>query len=333
MAERSIVVLIIVCCGFVLNAQDPIFSQFYSAPLQLNPAFAGNTHAPKFAMNYRNQWPSISQAYTTYSVSYDQYFKDINSGFGVYILTDDAGNGLLKTNKLSGIYAYKVRVNRELYAKLGVEASVVQARYNWDKFVFPDQLSEEGEITPGGTSIEIAPENERLTYFDLSMGLMAYTSVFYGGITLKHLNSPNQSILSTNQNLQDGLPLRISIHGGAQIGVFEQRNVNYRTFVSPSIMYVKQGPFSQIVAGSYFGFNALFLGVYYRHTSNNSDATIFTGGFQKGSFKIGYSFDMTISSLSARSGGSHELGIVINLENSPLFPKESKYNDCFQIFR
>ena len=327
------VMVVCVCMGLYSYAQDPIFSQFYSAPLQLNPAFAGNTYAPKFAMNYRNQWPGLSNAYSTYSFSYDQFFRDINSAFGLYILADDAGNGLITTNKISGIYAYQVRVNREIFAKLGMEASMVQTRYHWEKFVFPDQLSDEGQVTPGGTSFEVAPSDDKATYFDLSMGVLAYTEYVYGGITLKHLNTPNNSILNGNDNLQEGLPLRISLHAGAQIGVFEKRNEFYRTFISPSVMYVKQGPFNQIVAGSYFGFNALFLGVYYRHTSTNSDASIFTGGFQKGSFKIGYSFDLTLSSLGVNTGGSHEVGVVINLENSPRFPKESKYIDCFQIFR
>ncbi len=334
MADKSFAILLFFLLCFSAKAQDPIFSQFYNAPLQLNPAFAGNTYAPKFAVNYRNQWPSLPTAYATYSFSYDQYFNNINSGFGLFILSDDAGKGLLKTNKIGAVYAYRLKLDNDIFAKFGVEAAVVQSRYNWNKFIFPDQLSDEsGIITPGGSTLEIAPENEKAGYFDLSMGVMAYTPTVYAGITLKHLNTPDQSILETNNNLQNGLPIRISLHAGAQIGVFEKRNEFYRTFISPSVLYVKQGGFSQIVAGSYFGFNALFLGVYYRHTSSNSDATIFTTGFQKGSFKIGYSFDMTISSLSIRTGGSHEIGIVVNLENSPLFPKESKYNDCFQIFR
>ena len=58
-------------------AQDPIYSQFYAAPLQLNPAFAGNAYAPFIAANYRSQFASFNNgaAYSTYSVSYDQFLK------------------------------------------------------------------------------------------------------------------------------------------------------------------------------------------------------------------------------------------------------------------
>jgi hypothetical protein len=48
--------------GFVVGsvtAQDPQYSQFYAAPLYLNPAFAGATGQNRIGINYRNQWPAI----------------------------------------------------------------------------------------------------------------------------------------------------------------------------------------------------------------------------------------------------------------------------------
>ena len=40
-------------------AQDPIFTQFYSNPVYLNPAFTGSNKCPRIVSNYRNQWPSF----------------------------------------------------------------------------------------------------------------------------------------------------------------------------------------------------------------------------------------------------------------------------------
>ena len=45
------------------QAQDPEFSQYYAAPLYLNPAFAGTSVDHRFIANYRNQWPNISHAF------------------------------------------------------------------------------------------------------------------------------------------------------------------------------------------------------------------------------------------------------------------------------
>ena len=58
-----------------LSAQDIHFSQFYLSPLNLNPAMTGLMNCnTRIVANYRNQWASVlrSNAFNTYSVSYDQ---------------------------------------------------------------------------------------------------------------------------------------------------------------------------------------------------------------------------------------------------------------------
>ena len=55
-----------------IQAQDPEFTQFYSNPIYLNPAFAGSRICPRFVMNYRNEWPNISGNFVTTAASYDQ---------------------------------------------------------------------------------------------------------------------------------------------------------------------------------------------------------------------------------------------------------------------
>ena len=53
-------------------AQDPHFSQFFSSPMTLNPAFTGKFNGQvRAAANYRNQWPTINRAYETGTVSID----------------------------------------------------------------------------------------------------------------------------------------------------------------------------------------------------------------------------------------------------------------------
>ena len=77
-----------VCILFGLGsvtAQDPQYSQFYAAPLYLNPAFAGSTGQNRMGINYRNQWPSIDANFNTISAFYDTYMEDINSGLGVLL--------------------------------------------------------------------------------------------------------------------------------------------------------------------------------------------------------------------------------------------------------
>ena len=65
------------------SCQDPQFSQFYAAPLYLNPAFAGSALEARIGLNYRNQWPQISNAnFETFAAYFDTYFDEYNSGVG-----------------------------------------------------------------------------------------------------------------------------------------------------------------------------------------------------------------------------------------------------------
>lgn len=59
-----------------VQAQDPLFSQFYANPLYLAPSFTGaGNKGTRVALNYRDQWPAVPRAFTTYSFSFDHYFE------------------------------------------------------------------------------------------------------------------------------------------------------------------------------------------------------------------------------------------------------------------
>ena len=56
----------------IIRAQDPNFSQFFASPLTLNPALTGKFDGSvRVAGNYRNQWPTIENAFITKTVSLD----------------------------------------------------------------------------------------------------------------------------------------------------------------------------------------------------------------------------------------------------------------------
>ena len=65
------------------SAQDIQFSQYYQAPLFLNPGFTGITPQQRVVFNHRTQWPNLPQAFTTYAASYDIFVEELRSGFGM----------------------------------------------------------------------------------------------------------------------------------------------------------------------------------------------------------------------------------------------------------
>ncbi len=335
---RQILSFIIVAFAALsaVQAQDPVFSQFYSTPLSLNPAFAGTTFAPRISASYRNEWPTVANlgvAYSTYAVSYEQFVPQVNSGFGLLVLSDNAGDGLLKMNNILASYAYRIDVNDEFHLKLGIEAGFRQYLLDWDKLIFFDQIDRiEGPINPTN---EIQPDALTNTIFDVGAGLLAYSNKFYGGIALRHLTTPDEGFTDVNAGLVEGLPLQLSLQGGAQFIVKEGNNRRPASFVSPNILFLKQGDQGQINVGAYYSMGLVFAGGWYRHAFGNPDAAIAMVGVSYDIFKIGYSYDFTLSSL-APTGGAHEISVVLNLENSERLRKKrfaNRYNDCFKIFR
>ena len=140
---KNVKFLVILSCflsSAKLMAQDPTFTQFYANPLYLNPAFAGSHGCPRFALNYRNEWPSLSGNYVTYSASYDQYFKNISGGFGVLATHDMQGKGTINTSMLGLIYSYHLKVNRKFAMLFGARAAWYQKFLDWDKLTFGDMI-------------------------------------------------------------------------------------------------------------------------------------------------------------------------------------------------
>jgi len=327
--------LLLLFMSFRMMAQDVVFSQFYAAPMELNPALTGLTHAPRIILNYRNEWPAIPNAYTTYAVSYDQYFKKVSSGIGVNIISDVEGGGIYTTNRIDFSYAYDLRIEGDFYLRGGLEAGFVQRRLNWDKLLFLDQIDPLTGATDGSgnpfLTEETRPDNLSRYYGDFSAGVLAYSSTFYAGVALKHINAPDENQLNFETDFAQR-PVLYSVHAGAQIKLGERNKSQHKTFISPNILFARQADFGQVNVGAYAQTGNIFGGVWYRNAWSNPDAAIFLIGFQQNIVKIGYSFDWTLSQLNSHTGGGHEISVILNFDDQKN-RRKTDYNDCLELFR
>ena len=316
------------------KAQDPVFSQFYLSPLQLNPGLAGLTEDPRFTANYRNQFPGFNNAYKTYALSYDQFFPRRQFGLGAWLLSDDAGDGILRTIKAAGIFSYRLRLNDNFYAKMGAEVGIVQSTLHWDQLLFGDQIDDYlGTVSPGGIPFpteETAPAKNSTVYPDLGIGGVLYGGTFYGGLSIRHLNTPSPDFLGENSGLTPGIPMRWTIHAGAAWPILRKMfSKYYKLQLAPSFIFVTQGPFNQFNGGFTLDGGLFSFGLLYRISSGQSEAIIGSIGLRTNNLRLGYSYDATISGFEG-GGGTHEIGLVFILDDGDT---ESRYNDCLQIFR
>lgn len=306
------ILISVILLGNVLSsfAQDPQFSQFYANPLFLNPALAGATQCGRVNLNYRNQWPGLSNAYATYNVSYDQSLPGINSGFGILVMSDQQGDGALSRNSASAFYSYKLRVSEPITINFGVKATYYQEHLNWDKLTFADQInSATGEIT--GPTSENPPSSFNISTIDFSAGaLMSYYDMFFVGVAVDHLTEPQMSYYNDPNSK---MYMKITTHGSVNINLSQGMLGSYNEddiMLQPSILYMQQGKFHQLNAGLYVNKYPFVVGAYYRHNFQNPDAAIVLIGLTFSNFRVGYSYDYTMSNVGGTAGGAHEVSLA-----------------------
>ncbi|MFA4852430.1 MAG: type IX secretion system membrane protein PorP/SprF [Bacteroidales bacterium] len=298
--------------GITAYSQDPHFSQYYANPLYLNPAFAGTAVCPRLIMNYRNQWPAIPGTYVTYSASYDQHIENMSGGVGLLINSDRAGEGTLTTNTISGIYSYRLQVNRKFSIKAGLQATYFQKSIDWNKLTFGDQIDPKyGFIY---YTQESKPKEMTKGIPDFSAGILGYGESVYGGVAFHHLTEPNEGFFSVSK-----LPMKITAHLGGIIDLERHRRRRKidDPILSPNILFMKQQGFEELNYGLYLNKYPLVGGLWFRQGFHNPDAFIAIIGIQTSVVKIGYSYDVTVSKLTTASGGSHEISFALQFDCRP----------------
>ncbi len=308
------------------KAQDAEFSQFLNNPLHLNPAFAGVGIGPRFIANFRNEWPALGQAYTTYSISYDQDIDKLNGGIGFSALSDQQGNGLYSQLQFTGFYSYQFNMNKNYAVKAGFSASYSQLRINFDNYIFTDMINP-GTVTVTSSTGENIPLIQSKGNADFGAGFLLYSKKLFFGLGVKHLTQPNISFYNQEKS---NLPARFAVHFGYEF----KKNKRSKSFFTPNILYVQQGRFKQLNLGAMTGLGALIVGMNYRHTFSNPDALILIAGVKKGVFKLAYSYDITTSGLKGRSGGTHEISIALNFGDQKSAEKRrrlKRFMECPEI--
>lgn len=295
------------------KAQDPQFTQFYAAPVYLNPAFTGLTYEHRFVANYRNQWPGISKTYQTYMAGYDYNLSEINSGLGFNVMQDRAGSAGLTHTQFGVNYAYHFKVSKVSEIRMGANLSYNMKRLDFSKLKFNDQISS------GSSSSIDANRYEQLNYMDFAAGALLNSTEYWLGLSAKHLTQPNSSLTGE----QVPLPVTISLHGGYRF-ILEQKSKDLKRYISPAFNYRHQLKNDQLDIGVYYYHLPLNVGLWYRglplkkyaatYASRESVAILVGFDLTEYNLRVGYSYDLTISKLGINNTmGAHEISLIYEI--------------------
>lgn len=291
-------------------AQDAQFTQFYAAPTYLSPAFAGTSLQSRFSMIHRMQWPSIPGAFTTYAAAYDQYLSEAKSGIGVIMLHDRSGSGALRYSSVTAQYAYEIELKRKVYLRPALEFGFVNHAVDFSRLTFGDQLARGGDVA---TYEDM--DGRSANYTDAGFGLLFFTPKTWLGMAMHHLNEPNQSLLLNEARV----PRSFSMHGGRRFVVRTAVIKKHKQSVVAAFNYRAQGKYDQLDVGMYYEQHPFYAGLWYRGLPifkayapgyQNNDAIAVVMGVVVNDWRIGYSYDLTISKLAGYTAGSHEISLT-----------------------
>ena len=325
--KKRLFTLFACACALVSAAQDPNFSQFFASPLTLNPALTGKFDGLyRVAGNYRNQWPTINNAFVTKTASIDfgilrNRVPDIDQfGVGLMGFTDRAGDGVLVSNYLGLSIAYHKGLDENGYHQIGAgfQGTYMDKRLDVSKVYFEDQLTPYGFT--GVTSESFSQSQVKLSYFDLNAGVLYNGSTngynnFYIGASMYHINRPKETFQQGNFLLN----ARTTIQAGGKIPVGPYNYVHF------AANHSRQAQAHNTVVGAAFALNVngdeenptnIYAGAWYRF----DDSMIPYIGLEFGEFRFGASYDVNTSSLKPHSnlrGGTEISLIYIKKPNDP----------------
>jgi type IX secretion system PorP/SprF family membrane protein len=324
---------VLLCIFFILpgitRAQDPAFSQFFASPLTLNPALTGKFNGTvRVAGNYRNQWPQINNAYITSTVSVDGNIltnRITNGdawGVGLMAMTDKTADGILTSNYVAISTSYQKALDENGWNQLGIgfQGSYANKRLDGTRLNFEDQLDQQGGWTLPSSEL-VSGHEVNLSYFDLNLGILYNGSTdgnnnYYLGASAYHILQPTESF--SGNNLYTLHP-RFTLHGGYSFPLSDANNNN---FIHLSGLYSRQSNAVDAMIGGTWSYNLnneeptaspvnLYLGVWTRF-SNLTDAIIPYVGLDIGSFTVGMTYDVNVSSLksASESQGGFEISLI-----------------------
>jgi type IX secretion system PorP/SprF family membrane protein len=291
-----------------LSAQDPQLSQNLANPLLNSPAFAGLQDQNKIYLTHRNQWPNQSANYQYSAAALEVSLGKINSGLGL-LFSSDKQFSSLQTNSFGLQYAYHANLNENTLLSMGIQGSGVFRSLDYSHLTYGDQL---GQFLVNGTlgnTIDPTATQfvNRVSYMDISAGLVLNHSNYWLGASVHHLNRPNQSLIRSSDDL---IAPKYALMAGISLPISEGKSLK------PALYVKNQGTFSQLDLGTYLQVDPLVIGLWYRglplnkgtsESSASRESLIGLIGYQNNRYSFGYSYDFTVSGLGSGSGGAHEL--------------------------
>jgi len=288
---RKIVLLFIFITSIcsIVKSQDYIYyTQYLFNSLSINPAYAGSQDFINVTGDVRKQWTGIKGAPFTQTLSAHSPIMNDMCGIGLTIQNDKIG--VTSQQEISLSYSYKIRFTNQVLS-LGLKGGVNTMNSRFDKLNLDDV-----------SDVEFL-NNEKTVLPIFGFGAYLKGDNYFVGFSLPQLYKFFSASSNKYFNLQ-----KLSF---VSAGYLFQLNKNLK--IKPStLIKVNFGSVSEMDFTSTFYYKEKFIfGASYK--TLNSASLFFEIEFQPRYF-LGYSYDVSTTSLFHQQYGSHEVSLNIFID-------------------
>ncbi len=265
-------------------------SQYMFNGLLLNPAYSGSHSYFTSTLMHRSQWIKLEGAPTTSILSIDAPIKNKNMGIGLIILHDKIG--VTDQTDIYANYAYQLKFGKGKLA-LGIKAGVSRYLFNTDQLVYWD----------AGDNVYDQGNKQSAWLPKFGFGAYYFTDKWFAGVSVP-------TLLAYDANYSFSVDVNKSTfldrHYLATGGVIIKLNDDFKMKPSTLIKYVAAAPVQADINLNFLYKDMVWLGASYRTGDAVSAIIEYQTNFR---FRIGYSYDFTLSNIRRYSSGTHEIMI------------------------
>ena len=102
--------------------QDAQYTQYMYNTISVNPAYAGSRGQFSAAALYRAQWVGLDGAPETFTLNLHSPIRDSNLGYGISVVNDNIGDGVVSETYFDAVISYTVDVSLNGKLSFGLKA-------------------------------------------------------------------------------------------------------------------------------------------------------------------------------------------------------------------
>ncbi|MDP4281926.1 MAG: type IX secretion system membrane protein PorP/SprF [Bacteroidota bacterium] len=292
----AIFVWMVMFCIQGFSQQDPIFTQYMTNKMPINPAYTGSTEALSLDLIDRFQWVGIKDGPNTINFTANCNLPNDHLGIGLFSYRDALGP--TEETGLMGSFAYRILFPTGKLC-FGLQFGFTYLNINWDKL---DPETSSDPLLNNQVKQRATP--------DAGFGLYYYTDRFYVGVSSTHLME-NKIVVAKNASSDHTSFSRLMRHFYGMAGTSIPTSDNFLIRPDLLLKYAENSKLQADISCNFLINKVFWIGIGYR---TENCLFMMAEVVVAKNLHIGYSFDAWVNQLVSYNKGSHEVRIGFDID-------------------